>query len=149
MSKETGSRSDPFSAFRFSISLIDSSSQQDGTFSECTGLEATMEVHEYKEGGVNDRVHKFPTRAEFSNITLKKGMRLTDELWKWHYEFVQGIGKRKDGKITLKSENGEPVKVWYFKRGLPLKWTGPDLNATQNALALEALEISHEGLKLL
>lgn len=149
MSKETGSRSDPFPAFRFSISLIDSSSNQDGRFSECTGLETTMEVHEYKEGGVNDRVHKFPTRAEFSNITLKRGVGLTDDLWLWHYDYVQGKGKRRDGKITLMSENGEPVKVWYFKRGIPLKWTGPDLNATQNALAIETLEISHEGLGLL
>ncbi len=144
--KQTGTRSDPFPAFRFALSLIDSSSIQDGTFTECTGLEATMEVHEYKEGGVNDRVHKFPSRAEFSNITLKKGMELTDALWKWHHDFVQGTGKRKDGKITLMNESGEPVKVWYFKRGIPLKWTGPDLNATQNALAIESLEISHEGL---
>lgn len=149
MSKMPGSRSDPFPAFRFYISLIDSSSKHDGKFSECTGLGATMEVHEYKEGGVNDRVHKFPTRATFSNITLKRGMGLTDDLWRWHYNFIQGRGKRKDGKIVLMNENGESVKVWYFKRGIPLKWTGPDLNATQNALAIEALEISHEGLELL
>lgn len=142
-------RKDPLPAYRFSISLIDSSGQEDGRFSECTGLEATMEVHEYKEGGVNDRVHKFPTRAEFSNITLKKGVGLTNELWEWQYGFVQGIGKRKDGKITLMNESGQPVTVWHFKRGIPLKWTGPDLNASQNALAIETLEISHEGIEII
>lgn len=163
MSNIPGLRADPFPAFRFYITLIDSSSALAkvmtgisaianfaiGGFSECGGLDMTMEVHEYKEGGVNDYVHKFYTRAEFSNITLKKGMGLTDELWLWHYDYVQGKGKRRDGVIILMSEMGLPVKVWYFKRGLPLKWTGPYLNATQNALAMESLEISHEGFELI
>lgn len=162
MSKIPGLRADPFPAFRFYITLIDSSSTLAkvktgisaianfaiGGFSECSGLEMTMDVYEYKEGGRNDYVHKFPTRAEFSNITLKKGMGLTDDLWLWHYDFIQGKGKRRNGVIALMSEMGIPVKVWYFKNGLPLKWTGPDLNASQNALAIEAMEISHEGLEL-
>ncbi len=163
MSNIPGLRSDPYPAFRFYITLIDSSSTLAkvksgisaisnlaiGGFSECSGLEMTMEVHEYKEGGLNDYVHKFPTRAEFSNITLKKGMGLTDDLWLWHYDFVQGKGKRRDGVITLMNEIGLPVKVWVFKKGIPLKWNGPDLNASQNALAIESLDVSHEGFELL
>jgi phage tail-like protein len=120
-----------------------------GGFSECTGLDMTMEIHEYKEGGVNDYVHKFATRAGFSNITLKRGMGLTDDLWVWHYNYVQGKGKRRDGVIALMSEVRIPVKVWVFKRGIPLKWAGPTLNALQDAVAIEVLEIAHEGLELL
>ncbi len=158
-----GERTDPFPAFRFYITLIDSSStlakvktdipaiekSANGGFSECSGLDMTMEVFEYKEGGVNDFVYKFPTRAEFSNITLKKGIGLTDDLWLWHYEYIQYKGKRRNGMISLMNEAGNSVKVWTFKNGLPLKWTGPDLNAAQGALAIESLEISHEGLELL
>jgi phage tail-like protein len=163
MSNIPGLRSDPFTAFRFYITLIDSSSTLSsvmsgisaiasyavGGFSECTGLDMTMEIHEYKEGGVNDYVHKFATRAGFSNITLKRGMGLTDDLWVWHYNYVQGKGKRRDGVIALMSEVRIPVKVWVFKRGIPLKWAGPTLNALQDAVAIEVLEIAHEGLELL
>lgn len=163
MPKVPGLRSDPYTTFRFYITLIDSSgalgkamsripaiaNYAAGGFSECSGLEMSMEIHEYKEGGVNDYVHKFATRAGFSNISLKRGMVLTDDLWLWHHEYIQGKGKRRDGIIALMSEAGIPVKVWVFKRGIPLKWTGPAFNATQNAVAIETLEISHEGLDLL
>ncbi len=159
----SGVRSDPFPAFRFYITLVDSSSALAkvmsgisaianfaiGGFSECSGLEASVEIHEYKEGGVNDYVHKFATRAGSSNITLRRGVGFTDDLWLWHYEYTQGRGKRRDGIIALQSALGVPVKVWVFKRGIPLRWTGPSLDATQNAVAIEALEITHEGLELL
>jgi len=153
-------RIDPIGVFNFYLTLIDASNVV-GTlitaalnykvagFSECSGLEATMEVMDYKEGGVNDYVHKFPTRASHSNITLKHGViYLYDDLWSWHYDFVQGQGKRKDGLIVLLDESRQPAKVWKFRRGLPMKWTGPALNASQSNAAIESLEIAHEGLTI-
>jgi phage tail-like protein len=153
-------RIDPLTGFNFYLTLIDTSDVL-GTvitlaadyavagFSECTGMEATLEVMDYKEGGVNDYVHKFPTRASHGNITLRRGLiYLYDELWTWHNDFVMGKGKRKDGMIVLHDERRRPAKVWKFKRGIPMKWVGPALNATQNAVAVEALEIAHEGLVL-
>ncbi len=153
-------RIDPIGVFNFYLTLIDASNVV-GTlitaalnykvagFSECSGLEATMEVMDYKEGGVNGYVHKFPTRASYSNITLKHGViYLYDDLWSWHYDFVQGQGKRKDGLIVLLDESRKPAKVWKFRRGLPMKWTGPALNASQSNAAIESLEIAHEGLIL-
>ena len=71
-----------------------------------------------------------------------------DDLWTWHNEWVKGKGKRKDGLIVLETEAHEPAKVWRFKRGIPVKWTGPSLNASQSNVAIESLEISHEGLDL-
>ena len=149
---------DPLGVFNFYLTLIDSSNIV-GTlisavinyavagFSECSGLEVTMEVMEYKEGGVNDYVRKFPTRASHTNITLKRGVVvLADELWTWHQSFVQGSGKRRDGLIVVMDESRSPAKVWKFKSGIPLKWVGPSLNATQSGVAIESLEISHEGL---
>jgi phage tail-like protein len=153
-------RIDPLGVFNFYLTLIDASNVV-GTlitaalnykvagFSECSGLEATMEVMDYKEGGVNGYVQKFPTRASHSNITLKHGViYLYDDLWSWHYDFVQGQGKRKDGLIVLLDESRKPAKVWKFRRGLPMKWTGPALNASQSNAAIESLEIAHEGLIL-
>jgi phage tail-like protein len=153
-------RTDPLGVYNFYLTLIDASdvfgtllnaalNYMVAGFSECSGLEASLEVFEYKEGGRNDHVHKFPTRASFANVTLKHGVIwLYDDLWTWHNDFVLGQGTRKDGLIVLLDEARLPAKVWKFKRGIPLKWVGPALNANQSAVAIESLEISHEGLFL-
>ena len=154
------SRIDPLGAFNFYITLIDSSNLA-GTiltavlsyavagFSECSGLEANMEVMDYREGGVNDYVHKFATRVSYANLVLKHGViYLYDDLWNWHYGWVQGSGSRKDGLIVLLDESRQPAKIWKFKRGIPTKWVGPSLNASQSAVAVESLDIAHEGLEL-
>lgn len=154
------SRNDPLGVFNFCLTLVDSSgvsgtlvsaaaNYQAAGFSECSGLEATVEVLEYKEGGVNDYTHKFPTRASFGNITLKHGVIPTDDdLWTWHNGFVLGSGTRRDGLIILMDESRTPAVVWKFARGIPTKWVGPAMNATQSAVAIESLEIAHEGLFL-
>lgn len=153
-------RIDPLGAFNFYVTLIDNSSIA-GTiitaaidytvagFSECSGLDATVEIFDYREGGVNDYVHRFATRASYSNLTLKHGLiSLDDDLWSWHYDWVQGVGTRKDGLIFLLDDTRTPAKVWRFKSGIPAKWVGPALNAAQSMVAVESLEIAHEGLDL-
>ncbi len=153
-------RIDPLSTFNFYITLIDSSNVA-GTlitaalnffvagFSECSGIDATIEIMDYKEGGLNDHVRKFATRTSYTNLILKHGViYLYDDLWTWHYDWVQGNGKRKDGLIVLLDESRSPAKVWKFKRGIPSKWVGPSLNAAQSNVAVESLEIAHEGLVL-
>jgi phage tail-like protein len=153
-------RIDPYRGFNFLIGLVDSSSAIgasataiQGTamagFSECGGLEVSMDIEEFKEGGNNGTILRFPTRIKWSNLRLKRGLALSNDLWLWHYGFVQGQVKRRDGVITLQDEEHNPVKVWSFTRGLPMKWTGPALNAAQGQVAIEELEIAHEGLKLL
>ena len=158
---KTVARGDPVLNHNFVISLIDSSSTLAilgaaafsgiidvavGGFSECSGLEMSLKVEEYREGGRNSAVLKFPTRVEWSNITLKKGIGAGTELWDWHYGFVEGQGKRRDGIIALLTDRRLPNNFWYFRRGLPVKYTGPSLNATQNNVAIESLEITHEGI---
>jgi phage tail-like protein len=155
-----GIRIDPVPGFNFYISLIDSSSTLalatsavsafvGGGFSECSGLDATLQVEEYMEGGENRYAHKFPSRMTYGNISLKHGITFAEDLWNWHAAYTSGTGKRRDGVITLLDEMQLPIKTWVFKRGLPLKWTGPTLNASQSAIAIESLEIMHEGLDLL
>jgi phage tail-like protein len=82
----------------------------------------------------------------WSNITLKKGVGSGTALWDWHYGFTEGKGKRRDGVIVLLNDRHLPNNIWYFRRGLPVKYTGPSLNATQSSVAIEAIEIAHEGL---
>jgi phage tail-like protein len=118
-------------------------------FSECGGLEMSLDVEEFKEGGNNGASLRFPTRVKWTNLKLKRGLTDSDDLWLWHFEFVQGTVKRHDGLITLQDEQQNAVKTWSFRRGLPVKWTGPALNAAQGQVAIEELEIAHEGLRLL
>ncbi len=155
-------RDDPFRGYNFQISLLDSSAsaapalttgifssannRSVGGFSECSGLEMSLEVEDYMEGGNNGTVLKFPTRVKWEHITLKKGLTTSTELWDWFNGFVQARGLRKDGLITLKNEMQEPRVVWGFRRGLPLKYSGPSLNAGQSEVAIESIEIVHEGL---
>jgi phage tail-like protein len=154
-----GVRADPILGYNFLITLVDSSSVLTsvlsgiynvvlGGFSEASGLEMNLEVEEYKEGGRNDTPRKFPTRVTWSNLRLKRGVAYSDDLWNWHYGFVEGRGRRRDGVVVLQNDLHVPIKVWYFTRGLPVKWTGPSLDAGQSRVAVEEVEIAHEGLKL-
>ena len=160
----TALRRDPLLNHNFLISLLDSSSALArpgavslaailevtvGGFSECSGLEMTMQVEEYKEGGNNGQVLKFPGRVAWSNITLKKGIGTNTALWDWHYGFVEGRGRRRDGIIMLLDDLHHPNTIWRFHGGLPVKYTGPALNAKENNVAIEALEIAHEGISQL
>lgn len=151
---------DPHMAFNFYILLIDTSGVlaiistainafTAGGFNECSGLGASLNVEEYNEGGVNDYVHKFPTRMTYTNLTLKRGMALSEDLWNWYNDYATGKGKRRDGVIAMLGPTGDPVKVWTFKRGIPVKWSGPTFNAQQSNVAIETLEIAHEGLELM
>jgi phage tail-like protein len=152
-------RRDPVKGYNFVITLTDSTSLLTtvlsgiqnaavGGFSECSGLEMALQVEDYNEGGNNSGVLKFPTRITWSNIRLRRGAAISDDLWDWHYSFVEGKGKRRDGMIILQNDLQEAVKVWQFVRGLPVKWTGPSMNAMQSQVAIEELEIAHEGLKV-
>lgn len=156
-----GLRLDPLMAYNFTINLIDTSSTMAklksiamsaitdtllGGFSECSGLDMSLEVEEYKEGGRNGAVLKFPTRVTWAPIVLKHGMGAGSSLWDWHYDFAIGKGKRKDGIITLLNDLHMPSHIWHFRRGLPTKYTGPSLAAGQNTVAIEGIEIAHEGL---
>jgi phage tail-like protein len=154
-------RNDPVLAHNFLVTLIDTSSPLAavgtaalsavtdsllGGFTECSGLEMNLAIEDWKEGGNNGAILKFPGRVSWGNITLKRGVTQTTALWDWQYGFVVGKGKRRDGVIVLMNELHVPNNIWFFRRGLPLKYTGPTMNAAQNGVAIDALEIAHEGI---
>ena len=158
-------RDDPVLAYNFRVNLLDSSPSPAAAvgsivlsplvanplagFNECSGLEMTLETEDYPEGGHNGTVLRFPKRSKWNEITLRKGLTRRTELFDWFYGFTQGIVKRKDGLIILMNERHEPHTVWKFRRGLPVKYVAPQLNAQHNAVAIEALTIAHEGITLM
>jgi phage tail-like protein len=152
-----GGRNDPVLGFNFVVTLTDSSSlltialsamkqSAQAGFSECTGLDSALQVEEYREGGDNAVTRKFPTRASSGNLKLRRGVVKDDALWQWHLSYLQGRGKRRDGTVILQDSLQRPVRVWHFVRGMPVKWSGPAMHAMQGQVAIEELEIAHEGL---
>jgi phage tail-like protein len=118
-----------------------------GAFQEITGLGAQLEVTSYAEGGRNDTTHQLPLRHKWNPITLKRGVVREPGLWLWYQAgLADSLGARRDGAVILLGPDGTPAAAWAFHGGLASKWTGPDLHAEQNAVAIESLEIAHEGL---
>ncbi len=137
-------RKDPFVAFRFEVRLDD---LPVAGFSECTGLQMETEVQDYSEGGLNTHVRKFPTRTKQSNLVLKRGI-VDQVMWDWYWDLTRGVVKLRNGSIIVRDPSGSTVVMeWQFYCAFPSKWTGPELNATQNNVAIETLELVHTGLE--
>jgi phage tail-like protein len=118
-----------------------------GAFSAVKGLGAELEVMAQPEGGRNDFVHQLPVRHSWPRITLSRGLVRDWTLWEWYLAgLTQSLGARRDGAIVLMTPGGTPALAWAFRGGLAAHWTGPDMSASDNAVALESLEIAHQGL---
>lgn len=138
-----GAKTDPFLTFRFVVEV-------DGIlaagFSEVTGLEVEIETEEYNEGGINTHSHSLPVRAGYPNLTLRRGLTDSPLLYLWTQATVEGKVVRKSGRIFMQDETGVPTWGWTFLDAYPVKWTGPELQSDQSTVAMESLELAHEGL---
>ena len=140
---QTGKRVDPLTTRRFYLEI---SNVAEAGFSEVSGLEAEVEVVEYAEGGCNWFTHKLPGRVKFPNVTLKRGMTESLELWDWFVKAINGNVERKDVGIVLYDETKTEKRRWSLQRAYPVKWVGAAFKASDNAIAIETLELAHEGL---
>lgn len=138
-------RNDPYAQFNFIVELdgIDVAG-----FTEIGGIAAESDIIEYREGADQPTARKLPGLLTYSNITLKKGYTTNTELWDWRKTTLDGMTERKGGAIILLDEARQPVLRWNFVNGWVSKYEGPGLNSTTNEAAIEAIEISHEGVEL-
>jgi phage tail-like protein len=144
-------REDPYPASSFQVTIqgvLDDGRSVRGSFAEVSGLEVTITPIEYRNGSEDITVRKLPGLKKFTNITLKRGAIGDLTLWQWIKTVMDGRAQRADGTITLLDESRQPVMVWKFRRAWPCKWSGPSLNAKSNDVAIESIEICHEGLDL-
>jgi phage tail-like protein len=140
----TGQIVDPYTNFNF---LVEIDGITRAAFQECSGFDSTVDVIEHREGGENTTLRKLPGMTKYSNIQLKWGMTDDRDLYDWHRSIVQGNIERKNGSIVMLNRLGEEVARWNFVRAWPSKWDGPDLNAEGTDVAIEALELVHEGVE--
>jgi phage tail-like protein len=140
----TTARDDPYHGTNF---LVEIDGVVKAAFSEATGLVSETEVIEYRTGA-DLTTRKLPGRTSFANIVLHRGVTQDLELWNWRKSVVDGAVQRRNGVIVLLDDQRQPVLRYSFVNGWPCRWEGPDLDASANDIAIETLEIAHEGLDL-
>lgn len=133
-------RVDPYRGFNF---LVEIDGVTSAGFQECGGLDTQTASIDYREGGDPRHVRKLAGLNAFTNLSLKRGITDSLDLWNWY----QGSDRdRRTGAIILLDEQGVEKLRWNFAKAWVTKWTGPAFNATGNNIAIESLEIAHEEL---
>jgi len=135
---------DPYSGYNFWV-------EWDGIvhagFQECTGLTATRATGTYREGTDKTLTQRqIPGLNTYGNISLKRGITDNQELWKWHKTLQDGTADRRNVSIILADDKGEEKMRWNLENCWPTTWSAPDFNATSDDVAIEALELVHEGI---
>ena len=130
--------------FHFKVEFQGIGNDNDIRFQSVSGLTMEYESETIKEGGQNLYEHKLPVRSKFSDLVLKRGMLTDSEVIKWctkalydrEFEPAQIV-------VTLINEKDQPLRTWAVNNAWPRKWTISDLNATENSVVVETLEISY------
>jgi phage tail-like protein len=142
-------RPDPYPSFNFELVVTGISNDGKavkGSFMEVGGLGVEIAPIEYRNGSEDITVRKIAGLKKFTNLTLKWGITGDIALWKWVVDGMNGLVQRAPVAVALLDENRNEVMRWNFTRAWPCKWTGPGLNAKNNEIAMETLEICHEGM---
>ena len=132
-----------YGRFRFKVEI---DGMEAGGFSEVTGFDASIDVMEYREGDMVQTPMKMPGLKKYGNITLRKGLADTMVLYEWINAGIEGEVQRKTLTITLLDQTENPVASWQIINAWPVKYTGPDFNATSSEVAVETLEVAHESM---
>jgi phage tail-like protein len=130
-------------ALRFHVTIDKQGSL--GSWSKCDGLSVEFEIQEYQEGGQNDYVHRLPGRCKYQNIKLTRPIDKTSAAVASWVAGQRHKVDRSNGEIAVLDPAGEVVAKWNLSGIYPVKWTGPSLDATGNQIAIETLELAHNG----
>jgi phage tail-like protein len=134
--------------FKVSVTNVDSGDTVSGSFSEASGLTVDVQPIEYRDGTDDSTVRKVRGLRKLSNITLKRGITGHVGFWRWVLTGVNGDVDRQQGYIALLNEDRVEVMRWNFNQAWATKYTGPSLNAKNNEIAMETLELAVEDLRI-
>jgi len=132
----------------FKVTLDGDPLKEEAHFREVTGLDVYIDCCEIQEGGVNTGAHKRPGATRFSHILLKRGITKSKNFFKWVFDAANRDVKRMSGKISLVDRAGTPFIEWTFEKAWPCRYEGPRFDAESGTLAIETIELAHEGLKM-
>ena len=135
---------DPFASFNFKLEIEGITV---AGFSEATGLNQESNVIDYREGQEPITPRKLPGLNKFGNITLKRGISPDLSVYNWRKTVTDGDIERRNASIVLHNEKHEEVVRWNLVNAWPSKYVGPDLKANANEVAIESIELTHEGVE--
>ena len=140
-----GARRDPFKNYSF---LVEIDGDQSAAFKSVSGLAAQAEVFEFYEASNLSSPHKMPGRVHYPNVTLTRGVTTSKDLWDWWKTVLDGSVQRRTVAIILLDDSRTPVLRWVLHRAWIARIEGPTLEAGGKGLAIESIELAHEGLEL-
>lgn len=142
----------PFTAFNFAVEIrVDGVAMQvcDAAFSECDGLEMTMDVKTIREGGNNGKQIRLTGPLNYGTLTLKRGMTATFDLWHWFNLMLTQPETRADAEVVIFAADGQTERARFIlSRCVPMKLKAPPLNATGGMVAIEEFQLAYESLAL-
>jgi phage tail-like protein len=115
---------------------------------EVAGIEVDIAVVETREGNQLTSAQKQPGQASYPNLILRRPLTGDLSLWNWLQQTLSGAPSARNVIVRLLNSQESPVLTWAFRNAFPVKWTGPALNALSNDVAIETLELAHEGFTL-
>ena len=136
-------RKEPFPSYYFAVEI----NGQTFPFKSVSGLTIETEVIEFREGG-SDTTHLFPGNTKYTNIKLTRAFTGDRYLYDWYIATKKKQPVKTNGQITMFDSHGTRIAAWNFVAGFPAKWEGPAFDASANEVAIETIEIAHEGLTL-
>jgi phage tail-like protein len=136
--------------FHFKVEVLGlAPNDHDARFTEVGGLAVEMGTEEIAEGGENRFSQKFPTRAKYPELVLKRGLLLNSEILNWIRQCLEDLQiEPKDLDVKLLNEKHEPLLTWHVVKAYPTKWSVSDLNASNNAVVIESLQLSYQYFRL-
>lgn len=143
----------PFTTFNFRVEIdIAGGDRLTAGFSECSGLEISMEYESFREGGENHRLVLLPKQAGFGRLNLRRGMSSNSDLWRWVESaqfsvFVEKAVLLADVTVTMLAADGTPSVEFRLSGCVPTKIKAPSLNATSGGVAIEELDLMYESMR--
>ena len=141
----------PFSAFNFEIRIRKQGEQNilcGGSFSDCDGLDMSMEVKTIRQGGDNARQIRLAGPVSLGQITLKRGMTEGFDLWHWFSQTLADPSLRADAQIVMfANDRSKQTAMFNLERCIPVKIKAPALNARDGVVAIEELQLAYEALR--
>jgi phage tail-like protein len=132
--------------FHFKVEVLGLSANDDDVrFTEVSGLSVEMGTEDAPEGGENRFVQKYPTRAKYPDLVLKRGLLKGSAVWDWVRASIQDLDVRpKSVDVKLLNEEHQPLMTWHLVGAFPTKWSVSDLNAANNAVVIESLQMYYQ-----
>jgi phage tail-like protein len=142
----------PISNFNFAIEInVTGVSPKvcEAAFSECDGLEMNQEIKTLREGGNNTRQYRLAGPLAYGNLTLKRGVTKTYDLWDWFTAVTDDPKLRADAQVIVYAADGSTVHLTFkLTRCIPIKLKAPSLNAASSGIAIEEFQLAYETLSL-